>query len=252
MSTEPSVALFRNINAGNAASFTTRFIANAPYPIHSHPVHTNLKYNCFMHASFHASNTSDEIMVNSFFSEDQWDPKACAQNTTLGIKMWITGDFVILWSCREFGTDIFDHDEAVLILLVSDPTKNASGDHPTGLTDADVMPRLRESVEKYLSLALIERCDWNTPISTRVITSEEASTVGCPCTEASRKKIYDFRVVDMTKNTTDSKRNLQRMNSIELERLELLSERIFRGVILLVCMSSGLSICYLLMRFTRK
>lgn len=158
--TNPSTTyLFKDINIENIKSYQIYVekiynhvlidlsITNSvPYPYYSRSHLPFQRHTEVIHL------TSIIFRIKEFNSV----PSKCYDLLHEDVRIWLDGDFVIIWSCRE--NSMLDHEEAlILVALHKDPLYSFYGHSKEYL---QMMKSLNGTVRKYLQEPLLNKINW--------------------------------------------------------------------------------------------
>lgn len=97
-------------------------------------------------------NSSIQIEATS----EQFEPNPCYPAIEEDVKLWVDGDFMFLWTCRN--TTHETHDEAVMIIAV---TYNYYDYYRNRSLVEGILSNLQVTARKYLSPDLLSQIDWS-------------------------------------------------------------------------------------------
>lgn len=161
--------VFKEITSKNSHGFEIllqkmeqSYIVNISYTDYNRPPISML--NCV--GTVEKNNNSISLETEIFETVNESNDivrKKCHKKIRENIRIWIEGDFIIIWSCIN-GSKSRDHDEAAIFLV------NRPADNSTSFVDRfyltypdkveEMIKRLKTAARKYLSLPLLEKIQW--------------------------------------------------------------------------------------------
>lgn len=121
-------------------------------------LHKNKAAHSFISHCYNGmSNQSDSIALKcSIRFKDKHSTSNCHPVIDVNVRMWLDGQFLIIWSCKE-NLDRYHEEAVLLVALLNSPHATY---HGHGKEYWQMMKRLKETVRKYLTEPLLNKIQW--------------------------------------------------------------------------------------------